>query len=1459
MSKKSPPNRRRSIAVPSHGQAKTSSRRRAYSIAPGERLSPAAKARRLLAPRKSILKASINLPPQHARPSDAGNSSTSGATDEGNITQTMEFTQVHGQGPRKSLPRRVSFASRTYVRLYHKDTPGDKSPSDSSSPAPPPAPPPFVTRADNDENAIPGSSQPQRRVSFRRRSSGVYSEFGERSMDMDMDDTAPLPEDFLNQSPASAGSAIDDLGFSDGDEDEGNSSDMEITEAIALNIARKRSLSLGGSRASLRNQGRRRSSIVTATQHRSENVPPQNQDTIQEESFQHEADEEPTTSSAHTGSSFASEGSSGELMEYTIPVLPSMRQPKEPDPVWLQLRAMTHAGNEPYEPPPPESDDDAVMIQPSPDQSPYSQQGQGQSDGDGEGEMDMDLTSAMSRLRQARASLGLGQLSQDLAASSTNQENPPQDEEQEILDDTFTTEDSFGEDTADLDNRTINLTQRTSLGTLDSSMDETDVHGGILRLPLTPVAERGVSPPAEPAAEVPTAGSEQVTLARSISGAASSERSADDLDSRVFDAPTSGGFGSSVFSAPQPGGFGSSVFSAPVSAGPNISTPNAPSPSVPHQTPTNPPKSPSKSPGPATIPKPFAFSLPRAGSPSKIPAPKTGTQPPHRGTAAFAPPTVPKSPKRLATDLPGSDAGEPSPAKRPAVGRLSTARTAAFEPRIPEPSASSGDTDPKGLTSHPMATAGGNRRTSTSTIRRPAGYFAQRKSLGGGVLPTVGGTTAASSAKAVAGTGLKSRASMGGQPSSAGLGLPLSRTNSDPGPANRGTAEGASLYPDLSQLASEAQAQRAASPTVAKGNGKECEREAARQAIAAPSPSRGSPVPAPPRIGSPAPPQRVASPVPTQRGASPAPAPEIAPTPVAPAPALVARPRERPVTHIQKPSGSQPQIIDVSMAMEGDQDASVAEGSAGVSQAWRGSVPDDPPQDDDGPTISIEQFFQMTGVRFMDELTLPHPRRSTVLPGQLRPRARRRSSSTARDPATSLGPGSTGAGEDEEAIPLAEFAVAMAVDMPRLDLYGAVARDLTAYIQECKKIYREAEEEALKVTPSLFKEFASVDEAEQSMLIHQLKLIKANNMGTAKSQWYDWKLQWVEQLYESAAQGFTNLESDATYLAGVIKEAQDILPALREEYAEVTRLLEQEQADIDEIENSDKDFLNELKATIAEQSTEIEAFRADVSEAKAKLERLDEKLAEINAQKEEATAAISEAKHVIHIQKESTSAEIFRLKDELEALQDLHLWRATRYTPSLVELTYASKYHVSLPCKNFAPLLQQATVSRTKQSRVKERDAFPQFTDLVVKTANSLVRECSEKSQIKEVVQRLGDFWSSCAQLRSQLSFLAIKYPLAVESLVDDQGSPVLRAKATVMFPPARGKAFISFLWDRETYSRWPLSIRDLKWDVQYAYGSIQPDMISTAIGGRLSQVTPADSHGCLLDACIEATEMYEQ
>lgn len=61
-------------------------------------------------------------------------------------------------------------------------------------------------------------------------------------------------------------------------------------------------------------------------------------------------------------------------------------------------------------------------------------------------------------------------------------------------------------------------------------------------------------------------------------------------------------------------------------------------------------------------------------------------------------------------------------------------------------------------------------------------------------------------------------------------------------------------------------------------------------------------------------------------------------------------------------------------------------------------------------------------------------------------------------------------------------------------------------------------------------------------------------------------------------------------------------------------------------------------------SAELETFRADVTEGNAKLERLQEKMQELAAQKQDANKAIEEGRRLIHIQKNSTRAELFKLK-----------------------------------------------------------------------------------------------------------------------------------------------------------------------------------------------------------------------
>jgi hypothetical protein len=59
---------------------------------------------------------------------------------------------------------------------------------------------------------------------------------------------------------------------------------------------------------------------------------------------------------------------------------------------------------------------------------------------------------------------------------------------------------------------------------------------------------------------------------------------------------------------------------------------------------------------------------------------------------------------------------------------------------------------------------------------------------------------------------------------------------------------------------------------------------------------------------------------------------------------------------------------------------------------------------------------------------------------------------------------------------------------------------------------------------------------------------------------------------------------------------------------------------------------------------EVESLKSEVAERTSQLQWLQEKIGETEFQKKEATEAIAQANRTLQIQKNSTSAEVFRLK-----------------------------------------------------------------------------------------------------------------------------------------------------------------------------------------------------------------------
>jgi hypothetical protein len=96
----------------------------------------------------------------------------------------------------------------------------------------------------------------------------------------------------------------------------------------------------------------------------------------------------------------------------------------------------------------------------------------------------------------------------------------------------------------------------------------------------------------------------------------------------------------------------------------------------------------------------------------------------------------------------------------------------------------------------------------------------------------------------------------------------------------------------------------------------------------------------------------------------------------------------------------------------------------------------------------------------------------------------------------------------------------------------------------------------------------------------------------------------------------------------------------------------------------------------------LEAYRTDVAEGKSKLERLSEKMAEMDEQMKENEQAIEDAQRKIQLHKNSTRASVFRLKGKLFAC-------SSSFTSVLIEkFPYAFKMN-SIRCKPSIPGVQQ--------------------------------------------------------------------------------------------------------------------------------------------------------------------------
>ncbi|KAG8740429.1 hypothetical protein FRC12_016008, partial [Ceratobasidium sp. 428] len=235
---------------------------------------------------------------------------------------------------------------------------------------------------------------------------------------------------------------------------------------------------------------------------------------------------------------------------------------------------------------------------------------------------------------------------------------------------------------------------------------------------------------------------------------------------------------------------------------------------------------------------------------------------------------------------------------------------------------------------------------------------------------------------------------------------------------------------------------------------------------------------------------------------------------------------------------------------------------------WRNGVQNEA-ELDEVPSISASEFLKMTRISFMDGLTVK--RRSTIGLGVL---GRRRS-------------------EGQPPAGVADYIVAMTVGVPQLETFNYAAKELKEYISNGKKAIRILEDDLDANNPYLFKEYLASGEEDRRAIEETLGGHKEAMRMRSKMSWYKWRHGFVLEMQAAADQEAEQLQQDLESLRGVANQISNPVPSLREQHAKLKAQLAAERAAVEAVKDCDPEAMEELKAGIAEQNTQIESYKAD--------------------------------------------------------------------------------------------------------------------------------------------------------------------------------------------------------------------------------------------------------------------------
>ncbi|KIM34159.1 hypothetical protein M408DRAFT_60505, partial [Serendipita vermifera MAFF 305830] len=444
----------------------------------------------------------------------------------------------------------------------------------------------------------------------------------------------------------------------------------------------------------------------------------------------------------------------------------------------------------------------------------------------------------------------------------------------------------------------------------------------------------------------------------------------------------------------------------------------------------------------------------------------------------------------------------------------------------------------------------------------------------------------------------------------------------------------------------------------------------------------------------------------------------------------------------------------------------------------------------------------------------------------------------------------------------ADYAIAVAVDYPLLAYHDYVVNHLTAQIDELDIKQSETDQFVKTNPPAIFIDYAEGGPEQLPDLKATLETVRAMVRLRTKIQWYQWRFKDISNLLREVGERENDALQDLSKTQQSIAGLTPALDILEVQHAEIMAELERERAAVEEIEKCDPKELAEVKSSIADNATQLSMLEEEMADIQKETDGSEKRIRDYQAEQKALEQKIESANQMVLSTMPGRNIRA-ETKREIDLIERLSRWKATRLTPSRVELEYAQHILVSIPCNNWTPILESCDIRlRTVHSLSKPRqDWLPLFTTFSVDAARErLINGRFGKKSVGKIMEKLSTFWTCCDVVRHEIMMLRTKY--AVKLRYDSQHTKALTVEVPILFEKSAAKVIAEFDINAKTVQTWPLTVPDIQARLNLAYAlddnvTIDTDPLLAALRDRLQQATIAENFGVLLEACVEVDALY--